>query len=202
VPYFIESDAIVERAKQSMQKNSICSFCSRMKRGMIYTCARREGYNVIAMGQHLDDLAESFVMSTFHNGALRTMKANYTIDAGDLRVIRPLVTCREALFKDFAQRHSLPIIADNCPACFSAPKERHRIKLMLAQQENLFPNLFQSILKTITPLMRANLADLNVDQIGKKQGNGGVSDDEEFDGALGKLSNGVCPIESKKKEYE
>jgi tRNA(Ile)-lysidine synthase TilS/MesJ len=102
VPYWIESDALVERARVSMQKNSICSFCSRMKRGMIYNCARRENYNVIAMGQHLDDLAESFVMSTFHNGQLRTMKANYTIDKGDLRVIRPLVTCREVLFKEFA----------------------------------------------------------------------------------------------------
>ena len=113
-----------------------------MKRGMTYNAARREGYNVIAMGQHLDDLAESFVMSLFHNGCLRTMKANYTIDAGDLRVIRLLVTCREQLVRDFSEKHELPIIADNCPACFSAPKERHRIKLMLAQQENLFPNLF------------------------------------------------------------
>ena len=50
VPYFLESDNIVERAKECMQKNSICSFCSRMKRGMIYNCARRENYNVIAMG--------------------------------------------------------------------------------------------------------------------------------------------------------
>jgi len=68
VPYFLESDALIERARFSMSKNSICAFCSRMKRGMIYTAARREGYNVIAMGQHLDDLAESFVMSSFHNG--------------------------------------------------------------------------------------------------------------------------------------
>lgn len=37
---------------------SICSFCSRMKRGRLYACARREGYNVLALGQHLDDLAE------------------------------------------------------------------------------------------------------------------------------------------------
>jgi tRNA 2-thiocytidine biosynthesis protein TtcA len=95
VPFFLESDAIVDRAATCMQKNSICSFCSRMKRGMIYNCSRREGYNVIAMGQHLDDLAESFVMSAFHNGVLRTMKANYTIDKGDLRVIRPLVYARE-----------------------------------------------------------------------------------------------------------
>jgi tRNA(Ile)-lysidine synthase TilS/MesJ len=88
------------------------------------------------------------------------MKANYTIDKGDLRVIRPLVTCREKLFKDFSDSVKLPVISDNCPACFSAPKERHRIKLMLAQQENLFPDLFQSILKTITPLMRCNVKDL------------------------------------------
>jgi tRNA 2-thiocytidine biosynthesis protein TtcA len=50
IPYFLERDAIVERAKTCMQKNSICAFCSRMKRGMIYNCARREGFNVIAMG--------------------------------------------------------------------------------------------------------------------------------------------------------
>ena len=159
IPYWIESDALIERANECMQKNSICSFCSRMKRGMIYNCARKNGYNVIAMGQHLDDLAESFVMSSFHNGRLGTMKANYTIDKGDLRVIRPLVTCREQLFKDFSQKVGLPIIDDNCPACFSAPKERHRIKLMLAEQENLFPGLFQSILKSIDPLMKGNMKD-------------------------------------------
>jgi len=173
VPFFLESDAIVERASTCMQKNSICAFCSRMKRGMIYNCARREGYNVIAMGQHLDDLAESFVMSAFHNGSLRTMKANYTIDKGDLRVIRPLVYCREQFFKDFAEKTNLPVITDNCPACFSAPKERHRVKLMLAQQENLFPNLFQSILKTIEPLMKGNIKDI----LGSKHGE--ESDDEE-----------------------
>lgn len=59
---------------------SICSFCSRMKRGRLYSCARREGYNVLALGQHLDDLAESFLMSAFHNGLLRTMKASYTVE--------------------------------------------------------------------------------------------------------------------------
>ncbi len=171
VPYFIESEPIVERAAECMKRNSICAFCSRMKRGLIYSCARREKYNVIAMGQHLDDLGESFVMSAFHNGVLRTMKANYTIDAGDLRVIRPLVFCRESLFSEFAKKHHLPVIVDNCPACFSAPKERHRVKLMLAQQEHLFPALFSSILKTIMPLMKNNLKEL--------VGEGGDSSDDE-----------------------
>ena len=36
----------------------------------------QHGYNVLALGQHLDDLAESFVMSAFNNGKLNTMKVN------------------------------------------------------------------------------------------------------------------------------
>ena len=70
---------ILQKAVSLPECASICSFCSRMKRGRLYFCARREGYNVLAMGQHLDDLAESFLMSAFHNGFLRTMKANYTV---------------------------------------------------------------------------------------------------------------------------
>ena len=79
LPYFYLSEPIMERAKEEECK-SICSYCSRMKRGILYTCARKNGYNVLALGQHLDDLAESFLMSIFHNGLLRTMKANYTIE--------------------------------------------------------------------------------------------------------------------------
>ena len=71
------SEKIMDRAKTEMEGTSICAYCSRMKRGALYSCCRKEGYNVLVLAQHLDDLAESFVMSAFHNGQLRTMKANY-----------------------------------------------------------------------------------------------------------------------------
>ena len=58
---------------------------------------------MLALGHHLDDFAESFVMSAFMNGSIQTMKANYTIDAGDLRVIRPLALCRERATRYVAQ---------------------------------------------------------------------------------------------------
>ena len=160
VPYFFESDKILDNAKKSLQNDSICSFCARMKRGIIYSCARREKYNVIALGQHLDDIAESFLMSIFHNGLLRTMKANYLNDKGDLRIIRPLIYCREKLFKDFAIKNNLPVIQENCPACFQNPKERQRMKVLLAQQENLFPSLFSSLQKAMIPLMKGNIKDI------------------------------------------
>lgn len=50
------------------------------------------------------------------------MKANYKIDAGDVSVIRPLAYVREFATRDFSQQHSLPIINENCPACFEQPK--------------------------------------------------------------------------------
>jgi len=135
------------------KKPSICSFCARMKRGMLYSCMREHGYNVLCLGQHLDDFAESLLMSAFHNGALRTMKANYYVEAHDLRVARPLVYVRERVMAQFAKENHLPIIQDNCPACFSAPKERHRIKLVLSQQEFEHPQLFWSLLKCMKPLI-------------------------------------------------
>ncbi|XP_067663197.1 uncharacterized protein [Haliotis asinina] len=157
VPYFYESQCILETAENLPDGcASICSFCSRMKRGRIYAAARREGYNVLALGQHLDDLAESFLMSFFHNGVIRTMKAHYTVQEGDLRVIRPFVFVREKELRNFAEKNKLPVIAENCPACFEAPKERHRTKQLLASQELLFPHLYNSIMAAMKPVMAIN----------------------------------------------
>jgi tRNA 2-thiocytidine biosynthesis protein TtcA len=125
VPYFYECRAVVPRALVHMKgpKQSICSWCSRMKRGILYGTARREQYNVLVLAQHLDDLAESFIMSSFYNGNLRTMKAHYTCDAGDIRVIRPFSYVRERLTREFSVTSNLPVITENCPACFEGPKE-------------------------------------------------------------------------------
>ena len=60
VRYFFESHPIIELAsKQSKPVTSICAWCARMKRGILYKTARREGYNVLVLGQHLDDMVRS-----------------------------------------------------------------------------------------------------------------------------------------------
>jgi hypothetical protein len=84
---------------------------------------------------------------------IRTMKANYTIEAGDVRVIRPLVYVREKSTRDFSQESRLPIINENCPACFEQPKERDRVKKLLVQEESMIPNLFYNLKRALVPLM-------------------------------------------------
>ncbi len=153
VPFFYERQEIAERAQTHMGNASFCSFCSRMRRGILYRVARDQGYTVLALAQHLDDLAESFLMSAFHGGQLHTMRAHYRVDAGDLRVIRPFVYVRERALADFAQRAALPVIADNCPACFRGPTERSRMKALLAAEERHHQGLFPSLLRAMRPLM-------------------------------------------------
>ncbi|MFK5985072.1 MAG: ATP-binding protein [Pseudomonadota bacterium] len=153
IPYFYLQQDISAQAQSSMDGDSFCSFCSRMKRGILYSCARQQGYNVLALAQHLDDLAESFMMSAFNNGKLQTMKAHYLINKEDLRVIRPLVYVRERETTDYAKNAKLPIIMDNCPACFSKPTQREHMKQLLAMEETANDKLFNSLLQTLKPLM-------------------------------------------------
>jgi tRNA 2-thiocytidine biosynthesis protein TtcA len=153
VPYFYEPQAIAERAQTQLGNDSFCSFCARMRRGALYRLARDNGYNVLALAQHLDDVAESFLMSVFHAGTLHTMRAHYRIDAGDLRVIRPFVYVRERQLKDFAQAAGLPVIADNCPACFRKPTERQAMKDLLAREEGRHNRLFPNLLQAVRPLL-------------------------------------------------
>lgn len=159
IPYFYESESIAENARTQMKNDSFCAYCSRIKRGIMYATCRREGYNVLALAQHLDDLAESFLMSAFRGGQLRTMKANYTNKHGDVRIIRPLVYVRERQTAEYAKESLLPVIPDSCPACFGMPTEREHIKALLHAEESHNKTLFKSILTAIRPLMAKSNAD-------------------------------------------
>ena len=80
------------------------------------------------------------------------MKAHYTVLEGDLRMCRPFAYLREKDLRAFAETNRLPVIAESCPACFEEPKERHRVKQLLAAQELLFPQLYGSLLRAMLPL--------------------------------------------------
>ncbi len=153
IPYYYQQQPIMQEAKQRMAGDSFCSYCSRMKRGIIYSTCRKHGYNVLALAQHLDDLAESLLMSMFHGGQLRTMKAHYVNDDGDIRIIRPLVYCRETQTGSFAREAGLPIIPDSCPACFDMPTQRQHMKELLHREERSNRHLYANLLHAMRPLM-------------------------------------------------
>jgi tRNA 2-thiocytidine biosynthesis protein TtcA len=153
LPYFYETYPVLQLAQEKMGNASFCAFCSRMRRGMLYGAARREGYNVLALAQHLDDLAETFMLSAFFGGQLRTMQAHYRNDEGDVRVIRPFIYLRERQTAAFAKNAALPVIPENCPACFAMPMQRWQMKQRLAAFEQENNKIFASLLTAMRPLL-------------------------------------------------
>ncbi|MGH8750314.1 MAG: ATP-binding protein [Burkholderiales bacterium] len=131
----------------------------RMRRGMLYSAARREGCNVLALAQHLDDFAETLMMSAMFGERLRTMRAQYVNDDGGLRVVRPFVYVRERQTHAFAKSTGLPVIAENCPACFAMPMQCWNIKQKPAQWEGENRQLFPSLLTAMRPLLTASPRD-------------------------------------------
>lgn len=154
IEYHYLSRPIVEMASTKLQGDSLCAFCSRFKRGLLYTCCREHNYNKLVLAQHLDDLAESFMMSIFHNGTMRTMKAHYSINAGDLHVIRPFAYLRESQCRDFAQSTKMPIINENCKY-FAIPNDIHYLPTNLHEQltANNVPSIIQLNIYLYRPCM-------------------------------------------------
>ncbi len=139
---------IYEIGKEKVRENStFCSFCSRMRRGYLYSYALEHGFNKVALGHHLDDAAESFFMNFTYNGALRTLPPRYTASNG-LGVIRPLICVRERQIRDCIAKNGTRVVGcDACPArkFGKEPFARANTKELLANLEQANPKLFVSL---------------------------------------------------------
>ena len=140
-----------------------CSFCSRMRRGSLYTLALEGGFNKIALGHHLDDAVESFFMNLSFNGALRSMPPIYRAQNG-LYVLRPMIFVRERQIRDFIANNNIYIAPDcNCPINWltedKRPKSRANTKKMLENLELENPLLFKSLKNAFSNLHANSFSD-------------------------------------------
>lgn len=137
---------------------TMCSLCSRLRRGILYRTAQELGATKIALGHHMDDLVETLFLNMFHGSRLKTMPPKLVSDDGKNVVIRPLVYCREKEIARFARHREYPIIP--CNLCGSQTNlERVRIKAMLADWEKSSPNRVVSIFKSMQRVTRSHLLD-------------------------------------------
>ena len=149
IPHIIHDTKTYELAKDKIRKNSsFCSFFSRMRRGYLYSVAKEQGCNKVALGHHMDDAAESFFMNFIYNGQMRSLAPKYTAENG-LVVIRPLIQMRERQLSAFVIDNEIEAIGDEaCPAMrfdVKMPHARANMKVMLAKMEQDFPQLFTSL---------------------------------------------------------
>ena len=141
-----------------------CAMCSRFRRGVLYSHARRHGYSKIALGHHLDDLIETLLLNQFFGGRLSTMPVKLTSDDTDNTVIRPLATCEEADLRRLAWLKGYPIVPCGCPLCGASVLESRRaqVKALVAQLRDSIPDLKFSMLKAMKNVKPTHLLDLEL----------------------------------------
>jgi tRNA 2-thiocytidine biosynthesis protein TtcA len=126
-----------------------CALCSRIKRGVLYTQARKLGCTKIALGHHRDDFIETLLLNQFYNGTLKAMAPLLHADDGRNVVIRPLVYVPEEDIIRFAGEAGFPITCCACPACGDEDQKREKIKNLLSGLEREHPGIKASLLAAL-----------------------------------------------------
>ena len=93
-----------------------CSLCARMRRGILHDAAKQLGCNKIALGHHLDDAAETFMMNLLIESRIGCFAPVTYLSRRDITMIRPLIYVRESAVEQAIERLNLPVIESKCPA--------------------------------------------------------------------------------------
>ena len=137
---------------------TLCSLCSRLRRGALYAHAARAGFTKIALGHHRDDMVETLFLNMFHQSRLKAMPPKLQSDDGRHIVIRPLAYCREDDIAEYVRAKAFPLIP--CNLCGSQEGlQRKAIKQMLREWETRYPGRTENVFRSLTAVVPSQLAD-------------------------------------------
>jgi tRNA 2-thiocytidine biosynthesis protein TtcA len=159
IPYRIERQDTYGVVKRLIPEGkTMCSLCSRLRRGVIYRVAKEVGATRIALGHHRDDILETFFLNLFFGGKLKAMPPKLVSDNGQHIVIRPLAHVAEADLADYAAIRGFPIIP--CDLCGSQDNlQRQQLKVMLREWEQRWPGRVETIFNSLAHVQPSHLLD-------------------------------------------
>ncbi|MGN0574284.1 MAG: tRNA 2-thiocytidine biosynthesis TtcA family protein [Acutalibacteraceae bacterium] len=144
VKYVIKRTQLAEVIFDIRKESNPCSLCARMRRGALHDAAKEERCNKIALGHHLDDVAETFIMNLFNGGTLDCFMPVTYLSRKELYMIRPLIFARESDCRRVARKMNLPVVKSKCPA--DGATERQEVKEMLSALEKKYGDVRSKIL--------------------------------------------------------
>jgi len=159
VPFrIVEQDTYSIVKRVIPEGKTMCSLCSRLRRGVLYRVAGELGATKIALGHHRDDILATFFLNLFYAGKLKAMPPKLVSDDGKHVVIRPLAYVPETDLIAFAEIKQFPIIP--CTLCGSqANLQRQVVGGMLREWQKRFPGRIESILRALSDVRSSHLMD-------------------------------------------
>ncbi len=137
---------------------TMCSLCSRLRRGVLYRLAGELGASRIALGHHRDDILETFFLNLFFGGKLKAMPPKLASDDGKHVVIRPLAYVKEKDLARYAEVRAFPIIP--CDLCGSQDQlQRKQVKQLLRSWEKEFPGRVETVFNSLQRVTPSHLLD-------------------------------------------
>ena len=135
IEYVIQKTDLYEIIFNIRKEESPCSLCARMRRGILHDTAKQLGCNKIALGHHLDDAAETFMMNLLIESRIGCFAPVTYLSRRDITMIRPLVYVRETAVEQAIERLNLPVIESKCPANEKTKREDAKILLQKLSDE-------------------------------------------------------------------
>ena len=159
VPFRIETQDTYSVVRRVIPEGgTLCSLCSRLRRGVLYRVAGEIGATKIALGHHRDDLLATFFLNLFFGGKLKTMPPKLVSDDGRHVVIRPLAYVRERDLARYAGLMAFPIIP--CNLCGSQEHlQRRQVTAMLREWERKHPGRVESVYNALAKVVPSHLMD-------------------------------------------
>jgi tRNA 2-thiocytidine biosynthesis protein TtcA len=159
MPFHIETQDTYSIVKQVIPEGkTMCSLCSRLRRGILYRVARELKCNKIALGHHRDDMLQTLFLNMFFGGKLKGMPPKLVSDNGEFMVIRPLAYVVEKDIVRWADVQQYPIIP--CTLCGSQENlQRKQVGDMLRDWDKRFPGRLESMLSALQNVVPSHLMD-------------------------------------------
>lgn len=165
IPFHLEQTNIGRIVYEERKETNPCSLCANMRRGAINHTAKALGCNKVALGHHLDDALETFLMSLVFEGRMHTFSPRTYLSRADITVIRPMIYVYEKDIITAARQLELPVVPNNCPA--DGITKRHTMKEELSRLEAMNSTVRERMLHAITTSLWAPLMLPEAEQVMK-----------------------------------
>ena len=148
VPYILKRTRLADAAMEEAGGKPPCSLCAKMRRGVLHRTAVEAGCNVVALGHHKDDAAETVLMNLLEGSRFACFAPVTDLDRRGLRLIRPLVFANERDIAAFAAAEALPIVPSRCPV--DGHTHRQKAKDLVAALSDEYGDVTEKILHALT----------------------------------------------------